>query len=71
MARCTACESLVGAKQSTPAHAALKSIDRKRYKTVGWHTGYITNYKCSECGTKWTLDKDKQDAHAGWAEQSD
>ncbi len=68
MAKCAACESLEGAKQSTPAHSALRSISQEKYKTFGWHTGHITQYRCSDCGAKWQLDRDKQDAHAGWTE---
>lgn len=70
MPKCKACESLVGAKQSTPAHPALKQAAQKKYKGTGWHTGRITNYVCGDCGTKWTLDADKQDAHAGWTEDN-
>lgn len=68
MAKCPACETLVGAKQSTPPHSALKHQGQKKYKTVGWHTGYIHEYMCSDCGTKWALDSDKQDDYAGWSE---
>jgi DNA-directed RNA polymerase subunit RPC12/RpoP len=68
MAKCAACKSLVGAKQSSPAHPALKSISQEEYKTFGWHTGNVIRYRCSDCDTKWQLDRDEQDAHAGWTE---
>ncbi len=70
MPKCKACESLVGADQSTPAHAALKQTAQREYKSIGWHTGSLRNYVCGDCGAKWMLDIDKQDAHAGWAEDN-
>lgn len=69
MARCTQCEKLIGADQSTPPHAALRHLKEKKYKTIGWHTGYLDEYRCDACGTKWVLDSDKQDPHAGWSER--
>jgi len=63
---CKACELLVGALQNVPAHEALKTMGKKKYKSMGFHTGRTETFRCSVCGTTWQLDMDKQDQHAGW-----
>ncbi len=67
MAMCAACADITQGKRRAPGHGALVETGRDKQN---WGTGAVvtTRYRCSECGTKWEYEDDKNDDGAGWTE---
>lgn len=63
---CDACKALDGAKRRTPAHEKLVKTDSKSYKPAMLSRVMYSFYTCSDCGTKWEYQDDKNDPWMGW-----
>jgi hypothetical protein len=66
MARCDACEQLVGAKGSVEPHADLQLLEQKSYKSDGFRNAHFERYRCKVCATPWLRDTDARDSGARW-----
>jgi hypothetical protein len=59
MARCDACEQLVGAKGSVEPHADLQLLEQKSYKSDGFRnaTPWLRDTDARDSGARWDIDK--------------
>ena len=65
MAMCDMCAAIQTGKRGAEGHDDLKETGHTKYN-MGQGTVYTRAYTCSQCGTKWEYENDKNDSHAGW-----
>lgn len=63
---CDECKAIDGAKRGTPAHGKLVKTGSDSYKPAMLSRVAITRYECSDCGTKWEYQDDRNDPWMGW-----
>jgi len=68
MAICDACKELANKDKSAPAHPMLKLDKSVNWSkaSMGMAKGFVHHYTCTTCGTKISVDTDKNDPGAGW-----
>ncbi|VVE04647.1 hypothetical protein [Pandoraea terrigena] len=67
MARCAACEQLMGTMPRGEAHQDLVQTGTARRKHFAQAAGDLVFYRCHACGQQWEHASGNGDLHLGWS----
>lgn len=67
MAMCEDCDNIETHVRGKKGHANLVESHKTGYRPFAQAGVVVTHYVCSQCGTKWQYENDKNDNHAGWS----